>query len=259
MSIDSGVETPTTDPVTPVWVTAFLDQPAHDHPGALRFWHDVTGYGLSTPRGDAGEFATLLPPSGTDHLRVQRVDHGPARVHLDLHVPDPRRAADRAVGLGATEVADRGYVVMASPAGLAFCFVPHPSDSAAPVVPQPGVWPEGRSQVDQVCVDVAPSAFDTELAFWEQLTGWSRTPTDSAEFERLDGVGLPLRMLLQRLEDEQPAGFHLDVAADDRAAEAARHEALGARIETVTDRGFTVLVDPAGRRYCVTDRVPGRR
>ena len=67
---------------------------------------------------------------------------------------------------------------------------------------------------------------------------------------------MPLRMLLQRLDDEEPPGFHLDLSSDDRAAETARHEALGATVENPSDRGFTVLVDPAGRRYCVTDRRP---
>ena len=47
--------------------------------------------------------------------------------------------------------------------------------------------------------------------------------------------------------------FHLDLSSDDRAAESARHESLGATIENASDRGFTVLVDPGGRRYCVTD------
>ena len=107
-----------------------------------------------------------------------------------------------------------------------------------------------------MCVDLPPSAFDAELVFWEQLTGWSRTATDSPEFERLDGDGMPLRMLLQRLDDEEPARFHLDLSSDDRAVETDRHAALGATVETRTDRGFTVLVDPGGRRYCVTDRTP---
>jgi hypothetical protein len=237
--------------VTPYWVTAFLDQPADVHHVAVEFWVGVTGSSLSAARGDDGEFATLVPPSGDPHLRVQRLGSGPARVHLDLHVPVPREAADRAASLGAAEVADLGYVVMTSPAGVVFCLVTHPASSPAP----PASWPGGRSQVDQVCVDAPPSTFDAELAFWEALTGWSRTPTGSPEFERLDGDGQPLRMLLQRLDDDGPAGVHLDLAADDRAAEVARHVALGAVVEGSGD-GFTVLVDPAGRRYCVTDRRP---
>ncbi len=173
-------------------------------------------------------------------------------MHLDLHVSDLDAALDEAIALGATGARPRDHVVLASPVGLPFCLV---TDRGF-TLPPPASWPGGRSQVDQVCVDAPPSAFDAELAFWERLTGWNRTPTDSPEFERLDGDGMPLRMLLQRLDDEEPARFHLDLSADDRAAETERHAALGARVENPTDRGFTVLVDPGGRRYCVTDRTP---
>ena len=70
------------------------------------------------------------------------------------------------------------------------------------------------------------------------------------------GPGQPLRFLLQRLgEERDPAGAHLDLATDDRVAEVARHEVLGARMHDVREQ-FTVLHDPAGLTYCVTDRDP---
>ncbi|GAA5146110.1 hypothetical protein GCM10023340_16540 [Nocardioides marinquilinus] len=237
----------------PFWATAFIDVAAPDHDAAVAFWRGVTGYGLSAPRpdGDGGAFATLLPPEGDDYLRVQRLARGGSRVHYDLSVTDRRAAADRAVGLGATEVADHGHVVLRSPAGLLFCFVQQPGAA----VPPPASWPGGRSRVDQVCVDVGPSLFDAELAFWAALTGFAPTPA-RGEFRRLDGDGMPLRLLFQRLDDDRPAGFHLDLAADDPEAEVARHVALGATVEG-PGRGWTVLVDPAGLRYCVTSRAPG--
>ncbi len=239
----------------PFWISAFLDLPRRDFERGVEFWARVTGSKVSSRRGDEGEFATLVPPDGDDHLRVQRLRDGPARIHLDLHVADPRAAADRAVALGATEDADHadhGYVVLASPAGLTFCFVTH----RASVRSTPPAWAGGRSQVDQVCLDVGPAAYDAECTFWHELTGFASTAARSAEFQRLDGEGQPLRLLLQRLDDQRPAGVHLDLAADDRAAEVARHVALGAAPVRVTDRGFTVLRDPAGSPYCVTDRVP---
>ena len=64
------------------------------------------------------------------------------------------------------------------------------------------------------------------------------------------------RLLLQRLDD--PLGevrAHLDLSTTDRAAEAARHEALGATRVADFDI-WTLLTDPAGLAYCVTDRVP---
>ncbi len=66
--------------------------------------------------------------------------------------------------------------------------------------------------------------------------------------------GMPLRLLLQRLGDERPGvSAHLDLACDDRDAEAARHLALGAEHVRRTD-WWTTLRDPAGRDYCLTRR-----
>ncbi len=239
----------------PFWVSAFLDLAPDQHERGVAFWGEVTGYDVSPPRGPADEFATLVPPSGDDFLRVQRLREGPSRVHLDLHVGDPRAAADRAASLGATEVADEGdFVVLASPAGLTFCFVSHPASSVPPAV----AWPGGRSQVDQVCLDVAPAGYEAECDFWQRLTGFTTTPTTSPEFRRLDGDGVPLRFLLQRLDGDEPARFHLDLAADDVEAEVARHVALGASV-VAPGRGWTVLADPAGTPYCVTGRKPRDR
>jgi hypothetical protein len=238
--------------VHPSWVIAFVDLAPGDDASAP-FWAAVTGYDDAEVRAGAAEFPPLRPPSGDPYLYVQRLGTGEGRIHLDLFVSDLAAGAAAATGLGATEHArTHDFVGLTSPAGIPFCVV---TDEAS-AVPPPAPWPGGRSQVDQVCVDVAPSAFDAELAFWEALTGWSRTATDSPEFERLDDDAMPLRMLFQRLDDEEPARFHLDISSDDRAAESARHVALGATLENPSDRGFTVLVDPGGRRYCVTDRTP---
>ena len=61
-------------------------------------------------------------------------------------------------------------------------------------------------------------------------------------------------MLLQRLDE--PEGLvraHLDLGTTDRSAEVARHEGLGARVRSV-EEFRTVLSDPSGLAYCVTDR-----
>lgn len=242
----------------PFWASAFLDLATHDFERGVVFWAEVTGSRVSAPRGDDLEFATLVPRDGDDHLRVQRLADGRSGLHLDLHVTDPRAAADRAVGLGATEATaptHHGHVVLASPAGLTFCFVSH----AASLVASPVAWPGGRSAVDQVCLDIGAAAYDGECGFWQALTGFSPTPIDppDAQFRRLDGPG-PLRLLLQRLGSDRHPGYHLDLSADDRAAETDRHVALGAAVRSVHDQ-WTVLVDPAGTAYCITDRTPGSR
>ncbi|MEO9325652.1 VOC family protein [Nocardioides sp. C4-1] len=239
-------------PWTPSWLTAFVDlAPDHFERGVV-FWAEVTGSRVSPSRGHHDEFVTLVPRDGDAYLRVQRLGSPTSGHHLDLHVPDPRGAAARAVGLGAAEVAGPGadVVVLRSPAGLVFCLVAaHETRLSSPVR-----WPGGRSQVNQVALDIGPSSFDRERDFWEELTGFTPSDTGSPELKRLDGGG-PLRVLLQRLGDDREPGYHLDLAADDRAAETERHVSLGATVEGVHSR-WTVLADPAGTRYCITDRVP---
>ncbi|GAB4013600.1 VOC family protein [Nocardioides ultimimeridianus] len=243
--------------MTPRWLTAFLDTAPDGADAAAAFWASATGHRVSPARGDAGEFATLLPGDGDAHLRLQRIAAGPDGVHLDLHVDDPRAAADAAVALGATEQTDQGYVVLRSPGGLAFCCVPwHDESRRAPAA----TWPGGHSSVvDQVCLDIPAASYDEEVRFWAMLTGWPDRATDLAEFRSLvRPPEQPLRLLLQRLGPDHPGdtvAAHLDLATTDRPAEVARLAGLGAR-RVREGPSWTVLADPAGRLFCVTDRSP---
>src|ERR1700760_4332979 len=100
-------------------MTCFLDNPDVE---VEPFWLAVTGTTLSARR-DGGVFATLVPPAGDAYVRVQ-VTGGPARVHLDLHVPSVPEAAGEAVACGAQVIRDDGdLVVLRSPAELEFCLV----------------------------------------------------------------------------------------------------------------------------------------
>jgi hypothetical protein len=238
------------------WITAFLDTAREAAEVSETFWSRATGYHVSPPRGERDEFATLLPPTADAHLKVQRVvQTPPGGLHLDLHTDDVRGLAHRAEDLGASaSYLDLGYVVCGSPGGMTFCVVGHPGAERT----HPATWPGGRSMVDEVCLDVPPSRWDEESEFWAALTGWS--PKDHDLFPEYRRVAPPgnfaLSLLLQRLDDEQPVVTgHLDMAADDFAAEAARHVALGARaVRQMPD--WIVLEDPVGRPYCVTRRTP---
>ncbi len=240
---------------TPFWVSAFLDFAPGDVDRGVRFWEGVTGYSLSPRRGVDGEFATLVPPEGDDYLRVQALASGAGRLHLDLHVDSPTVAAEGAVEAGAHVLVrhELGYVVLRSPGGFVFCFV----RAQASHRPAPATWPGGRSMVDQVCLDLPPSAYDSELAFWRTLTGWDLDASVSPEFVRLQPPdSMPLRWLVQRLDDDEAeVRAHFDVAADDREAEVARHVALGATVGARYD-WWTVLTDPVGMTYCITRRRP---
>lgn len=248
------------------WLTAFLDYPSAVHESGVGFWSAVTGYALSPVRGRAGEFATLVPPDGDDYLRVQRVGDPAPRIHLDLHVAEPERAAEVVGRLGARRVAGPadGVMVFATPGGLTCCLV---RDPASRVAPSPRAHPSGRrSVVYQVCLDIPSDSYDAETAFWGALLGGpAQVLARRPEFARLGAVrrGGPRRwalgVLLQRLgEPTGPVRAHLDLGTTDRAAEVADHVALGARVER-EEEFWTVLRDPGGLRYCVTDRDPDTR
>jgi len=239
------------------WVSAFLDFPAADADRGTAFWSAVTGYAVSPARGETGEFATLVPAVGDDYLRVQRLADGPGRIHLDLHVDDPAVSTADAVTRGGEEVArPDGYVVLRSPAGFVFCFVTH----RASTVPPPAWWPGvRRSRVYQVCLDIPSAAFDAEAAFWAGIFGGRvEVLVRRPEFAWLRTPGAPraLDLLLQRLDrPDGPMAAHLDLGTPDRPAETERHLALGATL-VAREEFWTVLADPTGAAYCITDRDP---
>jgi hypothetical protein len=136
----------------------------------------------------------------------------------------------------------------------------HVRDGAIPDVPEPASFPEvRRSRVYQVSLDIPGPLFDEEAARWEELTGGrvevlGRRP----EFAwlRIPDGPRPLDVLLQRLDrHDGPLTAHLDVGTPDRAAEVRRHRALGASL-VAEEEFWTVLADPAGLPYCITDRDP---
>jgi hypothetical protein len=242
------------------WVTVFFDLPAGSFDGAVAFWRQVTGYGLSPSRGANGEFATLLPPSGDAYLRVQRVADGPGGCHLDLHVDIGAESlgmvAGRARSAGArvTRQGD-GFAVARSPGGFPFCLVAWRGEQA---VPPPLAGDAGASRVDTLCLDVPPGDFDRELAFWAALAGRPTRPAPVPGYAYLDGpAGWPARLLLQRREQAgpgDPVRGHVDFGCTDPLA-LDRHVALGARV-VATRQYWTTLTDPAGCEYCLVGRAP---
>ncbi|GGV64222.1 hypothetical protein GCM10010277_70780 [Streptomyces longisporoflavus] len=237
------------------WVYAFIDRPADRFGRSCAFWTTVTGTRLSAFRGDADQFVTLLPDGGADACLKAQAVAGSGGAHLDFAVDDVVAEARAARELGATPVfAEEGLEVLRSPGGQLFCVVTWEGEKDRP---GPLVAPDGTtSRLDQVCLDVPPAEFEAEKAFWPAFTRWPDRPGSRPEFHLVEpAAGLPMRILLQRLETDALPGAHLDFSCSDLDADRVRHEALGA--ETVR-RGphWIVMRDPAGGTYCLTIRNP---
>ena len=234
------------------WAWLFLDTPRHDAAQSWAFWSAVTGWPLSATRGDSDEFATLLPARGDAWAKVQAVDDGPGGIHLDLDVDDVAAAATEAERLGATRIGAIGeaVVVLRSPGGLTFCLTTWHGDAVQ--------VREGATElVDQVCLDCPDDVHDAEVSFWAALTGWTWADVDEPELSVLRRpAGIPFRLLFQRLGE--PTGAvraHADLACAERQSSLDRHLSAGARVVEVRN-GWTVMADPVGRVYCLTDRSP---
>lgn len=106
---------------------------------------------------------------------------------------------------------------------------------------------------------------DSLAAFWaDALHGERRDLPDAADDVIVDmpdyGPSLLFREGPRGTDRDLP--IHLDLATDDRAAEVERLEALGASVrETRTNEVeghefvWTVLEDPAGNGFCVTEGI----
>jgi hypothetical protein len=147
-------------------------------------------------------------------------------------------------------------VMLRSPAGLSWCVVSHHGEGDRPAPQQVGDT-GCLHLVDQVCIDIPPSRFDEECAFWSRVTTWElRQSSLRHEFRFLvRPEGCPIRLLLQRCDEERPARAHLDIASTDVGNVVAHHQRLGASVAEMFDH-WTVMTDPSGIPYCVTARDP---
>lgn len=234
----------------PAWFDLFLDVPRTTWARSVEFWAAATGLVPSPTRGEDGQFLTLLPEQGTSCVRMQALDGGP-RVHLDVASHDRPAMLDRALTLGAQPAWRYHDVpVLRSPGGFLFCLTL--------AEPAPRLARQPDRVLDQLCLDIPPRLWETEVAFWQQLSGRDSTVGRGDEFVRLvdpEPHG-PLRFLLQRLGEDRPeVSGHQDLAVGDREQETRRHLDLGA--EAVEEHhAWTIMRAPDGLVYCLTDRDP---
>lgn len=115
-----------------------------------------------------------------------------------------------------------------------------------------------RSRLGCIVIDCRTGDLGPATEFWAAALGVTgKVDADGKYAVLADRKGYP-KILLQAVD--HASRVHLDIETDDREAEAARLEALGAR---VIDRikGWIVMEAPTGHRFCIVkpqgDDFPG--
>jgi catechol-2,3-dioxygenase len=233
-------------------VTGRLEVVALDAPDIEKlasFYAELAGWDVTNTEsdwitvrtGDGQEIAFQLAP---DHVAPQwpGQDH-PQQFHLDLQVDGYQAAAERAVGLGATRLADGAtWVTLADPAG-------HPFD----LCQQDGIG--SVMGLFAVTID-APDA--TALArFYADLLGMAVT-YEGPEGALIAGNGR--NVMFQQVSEYNPPRWpepaypqqgHLDIVVDDMDAGEARALELGASRLPGGGDTFRVFADPTGHPFCL--------
>ena len=100
-----------------------------------------------------------------------------------------------------------------------------------------------------------------QAAFWEAALGYERRPEPDETSQMLippaGATGPNVNLDVRPAAAHVPPRIHLDLYADDQAAEIERLLALGAtRVNwhAPEDADFVVLADPEGNRFCVIDK-----
>jgi predicted enzyme related to lactoylglutathione lyase/catechol 2,3-dioxygenase-like lactoylglutathione lyase family enzyme len=234
-------------------VTGRLELAAFDTPEAERlagFYAELAGWEIVRK---APDWITLRTTDGQEVAFQLAADYvapdwpgqqHPQQFHLDLTVDDTEAAAQRAVALGATRLADgSSWVTLADPSG-------HPFD----LCQRDGVGP--AMGLFAVTID-APDA-PALARFYAGLLGMDLT-YEGPEGALIAGYGKSV--MFQQVSDYTPPQWpdpahpqqaHLDIAVDDLDAGEARALELGASRLEGASAGFRVFADPAGHPFCLT-------
>lgn len=214
------------------------------------FYTELAGWEIVR---DDSDWITVRTPDGQEVAFQLAPDHIPPRwpgqerpqqFHLDLQVEDHAAAAERAVALGATRLADgASWITLADPAG-------HPFD----LCQKDGVGP--AMALFAVTIDAPDTA---GLArFYADLMGMEVT-YDGPEGSLITGGGKSV--MFQRVTEYTPPQWpdpahpqqaHLDIMVDDLDSGEARALELAAKRLPFGAETFRVFVDPAGHPFCLT-------
>lgn len=99
-------------------------------------------------------------------------------------------------------------------------------------------------------IDCKETEPDDAAAFWGAALGMRSLGHDGPDYVVLDAGARDIHVEVQRVTHE--SRVHLDLETDDRPAEVARLEGLGAKQVGEGPR-WTVMEAPTGQRFCVVD------
>jgi catechol-2,3-dioxygenase len=225
-----------------------LDAPDIDK--LASFYAELAGWQIAEKDADwiivkTGDGQAIAVQRAPDHVAPQwpGQEH-PQQFHLDLQIDDHEAAAQRAVGLGATRLADGPtWITLADPAG-------HPFD----LCQKDGVGPV----MDLFAATIDAPDASALARFYAELMGMDVT-YDGPEGSLIAGGGKSV--MFQQVsaytpprwpDPAYPQQAHLDISVDDLDAGEARALELGATSLNSGSEGFRVFADPAGHPFCLT-------
>ncbi|MEL6297035.1 MAG: VOC family protein [Pseudomonadota bacterium] len=106
-----------------------------------------------------------------------------------------------------------------------------------------------KSRIGCLVIDCKTNELTAATAFWSALLGYRARPDPAhPEYVLLEAPDGEPKVLLQAVDHD--SRVHLDIETDDKEAEAARLEGLGAkRIAAI--KGWIVMEAPTGHRFCL--------
>jgi catechol 2,3-dioxygenase-like lactoylglutathione lyase family enzyme len=234
-------------------VTGRLELAALDAPDIEKlasFYAELAGWEIirketdwiTVRTGDGQEIAFQLAP---DHVapRWPGQEH-PQQFHLDLQVDGCEAAAERAVGLGATRLADGPtWITLADPAGHPFDLCQKDGVGAvmglfAVTIDAPDARALARFYADLLGMEVTYEGPEGAL-----IAGDGK----SVMFQQVSEYNPP-----QWPDPARPQQAHLDVIVDDLDAGEAQALELGASRLNGGGERFRVFADPAGHPFCLS-------
>jgi catechol 2,3-dioxygenase-like lactoylglutathione lyase family enzyme len=234
-------------------VTGRLELVALDAPDIAKlasFYTELAGWEIirnvsdwiTVRTGDGQEIAFQLAP---DHVAPQwpGQEH-PQQFHLDLLVDGYEAAAERAVGLGATRLADGPtWVTLADPAGHPFDLCQRDGVGSvmglyAVTIDAPDAPALARFYADLLAMEVTYEGPEGAL-----IAGYGK----SVMFQQVSGYNPP-----RWPDPAYPQQAHLDILVDDLDAGEARAKELGASRLNGGGERSRVFADPAGHPFCLS-------